>query len=63
VVVVWDGPGIANDSQPYANSHAWIMRLADGKVVDGKVVDGKVVDGTASHDSISLNDLWTRVQP
>jgi len=25
--------------------------------------DGKVVDGTAFYDSISFNDLWTRVQP
>ena len=53
VVVVWDGRGIANDGEPYANSYAWIMQL----------VDGKVVDGTAFYDSISFNDLWTRVQP
>ena len=53
VIVVWDGRGVANDGQPYANSYAWIMRLADGKVVDG----------TAFYDSISFNDLWTRVQP
>jgi uncharacterized protein len=25
--------------------------------------DGKVVDGTAFYDSISFNDLWTRVRP
>jgi ketosteroid isomerase-like protein len=25
--------------------------------------DGKVVDGTAFFDSISFNDLWTRVEP
>jgi len=25
--------------------------------------DGKVVDGTAFYDSLSFNDLWTRVQP
>jgi ketosteroid isomerase-like protein len=53
VVVVWDGHGVANDGQPYANSYAWIMRL----------IDGKVVDGTAFYDSISFNDLWGRVQP
>jgi uncharacterized protein len=28
-----------------------------------KLRDGKVVDGTAFYDSISFNDLWTRVQP
>jgi ketosteroid isomerase-like protein len=52
-LVVWDGHGVANDGEAYANSYAWIMRL----------VDGKVVDGTAFYDSISFNDLWTRVQP
>ena len=45
--------GVANDGQPYENSYAWIMRLRDGKVVDG----------TAFYDSISFNDLWTRIQP
>jgi len=53
VVVVWDGRGIANDGRPYENSYAWIMRLADGRVVDG----------TAFFDSISFNDLWERVRP
>ena len=28
-----------------------------------KMRDGKVIDGTAFYDSISFNDLWTRVQP
>jgi ketosteroid isomerase-like protein len=31
----------------------WFMELRDGKVIDG----------TAFYDSISFNDLWTRVQP
>jgi hypothetical protein len=53
VVVIWDGRGVANDGQPYTNSYAWIMRLAGGKVVDG----------TAFFDSISFNDLWTRIKP
>jgi uncharacterized protein len=52
VVVVWDGHGVANDGRSYENSYAWIMKLRDGKVVDG----------TAFYDSISFNDLWTRVQ-
>jgi ketosteroid isomerase-like protein len=51
VVVVWDGRGVANDGRPYANSYAWIMRMRDGKVVDG----------TAFYDTLSFNDLWTRV--
>jgi ketosteroid isomerase-like protein len=53
VIVVWDGRGVANDGRVYENSYAWIMRLADGEVVDG----------TAFYDSISFNDLWTRVEP
>jgi ketosteroid isomerase-like protein len=53
VIVIWDGRGIANDGEPYENSYAWIMKLADGQVVDG----------TAFYDSISFNGLWSRVQP
>jgi ketosteroid isomerase-like protein len=51
VVVVWDGHGVANDGRPYENSYAWIMRMRDGEVVEG----------TAFYDSLSFNDLWTRV--
>lgn len=53
VIVVWDGRGIANDGQTYENSYAWIMKMRDGMVIDG----------TAFYDSISFNELWTRVQP
>jgi hypothetical protein len=28
-----------------------------------KMRNGKVVDGTAFYDSISFNDLWSRVEP
>ena len=52
VIVLWDGHGVANDGQPYDNSYAWFMRLEQGKVVDG----------TAFYDSISFNNLWSRVQ-
>jgi hypothetical protein len=53
VVVVWDGRGIANDGLPYQNSYAWIMQMRDGQVVDG----------TAFYDSVSFDELWTRVEP
>ena len=53
VIVIWDGRGIAGDGQPYENSYAWIMKLADSKVIDG----------IAFYDSISFNDLWARVPP
>lgn len=51
VIVLWDGRGVANDGGFYENSYAWFMKLRDRKVVDG----------TAFFDSISFNDLWTRV--
>ena len=47
------GRGMTNDGQPYENSYAWFMRMRNGKLVDG----------TAFFDSISFNDLWTRVEP
>jgi uncharacterized protein len=53
VIVLWDGRGTAKDGRPYENSYVWFMKLRDGKVIDG----------TAFYDSISFNDLWTRVQP
>src|SRR5437763_127378 len=53
VSVRWDGHGVANDGRPYDNSYAWFMTVRDGKVIDG----------TAFFDSISFNDLWTRVPP
>ena len=53
VIVLWDGRGVANDGRPYENSYAWFLRLRDGLVVDG----------TAFYDSISFNDLWSRVPP
>jgi len=52
VVVIWDGRGVANDGVPYINSYAWILRLADGKIIDG----------TAFFDSMAFNDLWSRVR-
>ena len=53
VVVIWDGRGVTNDGKPYENSYAWVMKMNNGKVVDG----------TAFYDSISFNDLWSRVHP
>ena len=53
VIVLWDGRGVATDGQPYENTYAFFMTLRDGKVVAV----------TSLLDSISLNDLWERVQP
>ena len=53
VVVLWDGRGVANDGKPYENSYAWFMQMSNGEIIDG----------TAFYDSISFNDLWTRVTP
>jgi ketosteroid isomerase-like protein len=52
VIVLWDGRGTASDGQPYENSYAWFMQMADGEIVEG----------AAFYDSISFNDLWNRVQ-
>lgn len=52
VIVLWDGRGVANDGKPYENSYAWFLKMRDGKVIDG----------VAFYDSISFNDLWSRVQ-
>ena len=52
-IVVWDGRGVPNDGRAYENSYAWVMRMRDGQVVDG----------TAFYDSLSFNDLWSRVRP
>ena len=53
VIVVWDG-------------RAWPMtanRTRTPTPGSCKLRDGLVVDGTAFYDSISFNDLWSRVQP
>ncbi len=53
VIVLWDGRGTANDGEPYENSYAWFMKMRGGQVIDG----------TAFYDSISFNELWSRVEP
>ena len=53
VIVLWDGRGTAIDHTTYENSIAWFMQMRDGKVIDG----------TAFYDSISFNELWTKVTP
>lgn len=53
VIIFFDAAGTARDGQPYANTYAWFLRLANGKVVSG----------SAFFDSIAFNDLWQRVSP
>lgn len=53
VIVLWDGRGATINDTIYENSYAWIMRIQDDHVIDG----------TAFYDSISFNELWTRVKP
>jgi ketosteroid isomerase-like protein len=52
-IVYWDGEGVALDGLPYKNTYAWFMTFDNGLVVEG----------TAFYDSISFNDLWSRVTP
>jgi ketosteroid isomerase-like protein len=53
VIILWDGHGVALDGVPYDNTYAWFLTFRDGLVVEA----------TAFYDSISFNDLWSRVTP
>lgn len=53
VVARFDAQGVAVDGKPYANSYAWFMQFADGRIVRAE----------AFFDSIEFNDLWRRVKP
>jgi ketosteroid isomerase-like protein len=53
VVILFDASGTAKAGKPYANTYAWFLDLADGKIDKA----------TAFYDSSAFNDLWTRVQP
>ncbi len=53
VVVLFDANTIATDGQPYANTYAWFLQLKDDQIVKA----------TAFFDTVSFNQLWTRVQP
>ena len=53
VIVFFDAAGTASDGQPYTNTYAWFLNMADGKIVEA----------FAFFDSIAFNDLWQRVSP
>lgn len=53
VVIHFDAEGVARDGVPYRNTYAWILRLADGRIVEAH----------AWFDSIAFDELWTRVSP
>jgi hypothetical protein len=53
VIVFFDAAGTARDGQPYANTCAWFLEMADGKIVKAH----------AFFDAIAFNDLWQRVSP
>jgi ketosteroid isomerase-like protein len=53
VIVLWDGRGTTIENTTCENSYAWFMQMRDGKVIDG----------TAFYDSISFNELSTKVTP
>jgi hypothetical protein len=40
-----------------------VWRIEGHSLASRQYSDGKVIDGTAFYDSISFNDLWSRVQP
>lgn len=53
VIAFFDAKGTARDGQTYANTYAWILEMADGKIVRAH----------AFFDSIAFNDFWQRVTP
>ena len=53
VIVFFDASGTARDGKPYANTYAWFLDMADGKVVKA----------FAFFDSIAFNEFWQRVTP
>ena len=53
VIVFFDAAGTASDGQPYTNTYAWFLDMADGKIVKA----------FAFFDSVAFNDLWQRVAP
>ena len=53
VIVFFDASGTARDGKPYANTYAWFLDMADGKVVKA----------FAFFDSVAFNELWQRVAP
>lgn len=53
VVAYFDASGTAKDGVGYANTYAWILTFADGRIVRA----------VAFYDAIAFNELWERVQP
>ncbi len=52
VVIFFDAAGIARDGKPYTNTYAWFLGMREGRITNA----------SAFFDSISFNDLWTRVK-
>lgn len=53
VIVFFDASGTARAGKPYANTYAWFLDMADGKVFKA----------FAFFDSIAFNEFWQRVTP
>lgn len=53
VVAFFDAIGTARDGVSYANTYAWILRLADGRIVEAH----------AFFDSLAFDAFWQRVTP
>lgn len=53
VIVFFDANGMARDGKPYQNTYAWILEMAEGRIVKA----------FAFFDSIEFNDYWRRVAP
>ena len=53
VIVHFDAHGVARGGEPYDNSYAWILEMADGRILRAY----------AFFDAIAFDALWTRVKP
>lgn len=53
VIAHFDARGTASDGQPYVNSYAWILRMADGQIVEAY----------AFFDAHAFDNLWRGVTP
>ena len=53
VIVFFDAEAPARDGVPYRNTYAWLLEMKDGRIVEA----------WAFFDSITFNELWSRVTP
>jgi ketosteroid isomerase-like protein len=51
VIVLWDGHGVTKDGRPYGGGVAWFLKMRDGRVDEGN----------GFFDTLSFDELWSRM--